>query len=62
MLTRCSLQRDATESITCAIMILVRQEPSWDEAIRHAEADPLLGKVRAAGWHSAAALLAQRGC
>ncbi len=39
-------------------MILVRQEPSWDEAIRHAEADTLIGKVRAAGWNSAAALLA----
>ena len=43
------MQRDeGTEAVGCAIMILVRQEPAWDEAMRHADADTLIGKVRTA--------------
>ena len=45
---RCVQRDEATEAVGCAIMILVRQEPAWDEAMRHADADTLIGKVRKA--------------
>jgi hypothetical protein len=42
---RCQQRDAATEAIGCAIMILVRQEPAWEEAMRHAAADTLIAKA-----------------
>jgi hypothetical protein len=42
---RCPQHDAATEAIGCAIMILVRQEPAWEESMRHAAADTLIAKA-----------------